>query len=357
MTLGTRAIASLAPDFQVRINGAELPRAAANDLIAATVHEDVNAASMFTLQLINWDLTQLRVTWADDDLFAEGNEVDVRMGYVDNLAPMMVGEIAGLEPEFCAGEVPTLTVRGYDRRHRLLRGRKVRTFAQMKDSDIASQVAAGQALTAQVQDTGVTLDYVLQHNQTDLEFLQDRARRIGYEVVVEDKTLHFRRRRTAQAEALTLAPDADLLEFYPRLSTLAQSAQVAVRGWSPRDKAPLVGEARAGDEATQMGGDTTGPEAVRAAFDDGGTASVDHPVFSQAEADQIASGRFNDMALAYISGEGKCIGRTDLRAGSVVRIDGVGRRFSGLYYVTSATHTYSPSSGYRTAFTVRRNAT
>jgi phage protein D len=36
-----------------------------------------------------------------------------------------------------------------------------------------------------------------------------------------------------------------------------------------------------------------------------------------------------------------------------VRIDGLGTRFSGEYAVTAATHTYQPSTGYRTDFCVR----
>ena len=106
-----------------------------------------------------------------------------------------------------------------------------------------------------------------------------------------------------------------------------------------------------------MGGSTIGPASAENAFGPTSTAWVNQPVFSQAEADQIALGQFKTMALAYISAEGMCIGRTDLRAGTVVKIEGLGRRFSGLYYVTSTTHTYSPSRGYRTAFTARRNAT
>lgn len=353
----TRNGQTLAPEIRARINGVDLPPRAVADLMTAAVHEDVAAPGMFTLQLGNWDMAGLKVTWSDDDLFAEGNAVEIQMGYVDRLATLMVGEITGLEPEFCAGAPPTLIVRGYDRRHRLLRGRKTRSFRQVKDSDIASRIAGDLGLTAQVEDTAVTLDYVLQHNQTDLEFLQERAGRIGYEIVVEDKTLYFRPHQNATSEVLTLAHDQDLIEFYPRLTTLTQVGQMAVRGWSPRDKAAIVGHAGAGDETTTMGGATSGPAAADNAFGPTRSASVDRPVFSQAEADQIALGRFNDMALAYISGAGICTGRTDLRAGTVIKIEGLGERFSGLYYVTSTTHGYSTRQGYRTAFTVRRNAT
>ena len=119
----------------------------------------------------------------------------------------------------------------------------------------------------------------------------------------------------------------------------------------------MVGQADDGDQRSTMGGTLGGPSASASAFGNTSAASVVQPVSTQAEADQIARGRFNEMALAYISGEGVAVGRTDLRAGSVVRIEGLGRRFSGQYYVTSTVHSYTPTQGYRTAFTVRRNAT
>ena len=63
------------------------------------------------------------------------------------------------------------------------------------------------------------------------------------------------------------------------------------------------------------------------------------------------------MALNYVEGHGICIGEPKLRAGVLVQIEGVGRRFSGSYYVTSTEHSYRPGTGYRTAVGVRRNAT
>jgi phage protein D len=227
----------------------------------------------------------------------------------------------------------------------------------VKDSDIAGRLASGAGLTADATDTGVTLDYVLQNNLTDLEFLQERAGRIGYEVVVQERTLYFRPRRHTQAATLTLTVGADLLRFAPRLTTLTQVGEVAVRAWSPQDKAGWLGQAGAGSEVTTMGGSTRGPAATNRAFGEASRPVVDRPVSSQAEADEVARGLFNEMALAYVTGEATCDGRTDLRAGNVVEIAGAGERFSGFYYVTSAMHLYSAASGYQTTFTFRRNAT
>jgi phage protein D len=278
------------------------------------------------------------------------------LGYVDDLETLLIGEITALEPEFVFNRLPSLTARGNDRRHRLQRGRKTRTFVQQKDSDIASQIASEAGLTAQAEDSGTVHDYILQANQTDLEFLRERAERLQYEAVVEDKTLFFRPVANAQSEVLTLRMDDDLLEFYPRLSSAGQVTEVTVRSWSPKDKKELVGQAKAGDEVSTMGGQESGAALVDGAFGAAVELLSANPVATQAEADQLAKARFNHQVLDLISGEGVCWGRTDLRAGKVIKVEGVGQRFSGQYYVTAAVHRYTPEGGYRTHFTVRRNA-
>ena len=153
-------------------------------------------------------------------------------------------------------------MRGYDRSHRLHKGRKTRTFLQQKDSEIAEQIAGEVGLTGEVVDSKVTHDYVLQANQSDMDFLQERARRLQYEVVVEDKTLHFRPVGNAESELLTITLDDDLLEFSPRLSAMRQVSEVAVRGWDPKEKKEIVGQAKIGDEVSTMGGNTSGGSAL-----------------------------------------------------------------------------------------------
>ncbi len=348
---------TLTPELRVRIADRDLPVEVAADLIVATVVDDVNANGMFNISLYCWDEIQTKVKWIDDDIFTEGNAAEVQMGYRDNLETLFYGEITGLESEFPAEAPPTLTVRGYDRRHRLTARRKTRTFLGMRDSEIANQVAEDWSLRPEVEDTGVILDYVIQHNQTDLEFLQGRAQRIGYEIVVEDRTLYFRRRRNDGSAVLTLRREVELLDFHVRLTTVGQVEEISIRGWSPKNKEEIVARTVTGSEGSLMSGSNSGPAAARQVVRESGSVAVDQPVQDQSEADQLADGWFREMALRHVIGEGMCIGRPDLRAGTLVEIEGLGQRFSGSYYVTSTEHIYRPNTGYRTAFTVRRNAT
>ena len=239
-----------------------------------------------------------------------------------------------------------------------MRKRNTGSFVNMKDSDIASQIAGNNGLKPDVTDTKVTMAYVLQHNQTDLEFLRQRANRIGYEVGVSDQTLYFRPRQNNGKEVLTLSREVELLEFYPRLSTIGQLENVSVQGWDPKKKEPVHADSQVGDADSLVSASVTGPAMVRKAFPgDSGGISTHLAVGSQAEADQLAKGWFKEMSLRYVVGDGVTIGTPELRAGTLINIEGLGKRFSGRYYVTGTDHSYKPARGYRTAFSVRRDAT
>ena len=306
-----------------------MPNEAAADLIKVSVLDDVDAPGMFTITIVAWDTTQMKAKWIDNALFREGNPVEIAFGYRDKTWASLSGEITGLEADFPEVEPPTLTVRGYDRRHRLMRSRRTRSFTKCKDSDIVSQLASDAGLRPNVEDSKVMLPYVLQHNQTDLEFLAMRARRINYEVVVKDRDLHFRPRKIDNAAELTLHREVELVEFRPRLTTLGQVPQLEVRGWDPAKKQEIVGHAGTGDEPKLMTGSNSGPSATQRAFGTPKSVRVTSPVQSQDEADEMAKRGFAEMALGYIRADGVCIGEPRMHAGTVVKIEGIGDRFSG----------------------------
>ena len=116
---------TLAPEMAIKVNGADLRVAAAADLIAVDVLDDVDAPGMFSLTVAAWDTAQMKPKWIDDSLFAVGGAVEIGVGYRNDVVALMQGEITGLEPDFPQDGPPTLTVRGHDRRHRLMRARQM----------------------------------------------------------------------------------------------------------------------------------------------------------------------------------------------------------------------------------------
>lgn len=345
----------LIPQPQVKVDGRPLTTAQSG-LRRVTVTTEVNVPSMFTLELTNSDLLPGEKRWADDKLFNIGNPVEIRATNPSGKL-LIEGEITGLEPEYYQDQVPTLVVRGYDRRHRLMRGQKTRSFTDMKDSDIARQVAQIAGLQVAATDTRLQLDYVLQYNQSDLAFLQTRASRIGYELTMEGKQLGFHPITEPQGSYPTVKlvfPDA-LQRFSPRLTSLNQVGEVQVNSWDAIGKMAIKSRSAVDGPSVKLG-DVSGAKEAAKSFGQASQLRVDQPVVNRGEADQMARGQFIQRALEYVTGEGQCRGDPDLQAGCIVDIQGVGKRFGGRYYVIAATHIFGPHQGYTTEFSVKRNA-
>jgi hypothetical protein len=80
-------------------------------------------------------------------------------------------------------------------------------------------------------------------------------------------------------------------------------------------------------------------------------------VHSQSEADDLARSICDDIAGGFLESEGLCYGQPRLKPGAMVELGNLGKRFSGKYQVTSTTHTYTPSEGYTTQFSVSGKST
>ena len=134
---------------------------------------------------------------------------------------------------------PMLTVRGYDKSHRLFREMVSKSYLNKKDSDLATEIAQSAGLTAQVDQTQTVYDHIFQDNLSDLSFLMRRAWRIGYECYLDDGTLYFCRPPSSPAE-LTLEWGKDLVSFHPRLSLAEQVDEVIVKGWNPESQEAIA---------------------------------------------------------------------------------------------------------------------
>jgi len=344
------------PDLKILVDGSELPLEVDLDIREVIVADYAEGASWFSVHLSSLNSDTQELKYIDEPLFKEGTKVEVKLGYDNNLTSLIQGEVTALEPMFNMDEAITFRVHGYDSLHRFRRGKKTKSYLEMKDSQIAQQIASNLGLSAQVVDTQVVHDYILQQNQSDIDFLMERARLIRYELVVEDTTLHFRPAANDESEVISLEYGLTLQSFYPRLSTLSQVSEVLVQGWDPKTKKAIVGKAGSGDEISKMNGADLGATITENAFFKSQKVIVEQPVFTEGEANQIAKSSFNEMTVEFVSGEGEAVGDADIRAGEVIELKGLGERFSGFYYVTCAKHIIDPE-GYITQFTVERNAT
>ena len=105
-----------------------------------------------------------------------------------------------------------------------MRSRKQRAFLNKTISDIARQIAGEYSLSARSGSSGGPLDFVLQNNETDWDFLWRLAKRVGFEVTLDGTTLCFDKPDGSAAEIELAYPD-DLHAFRPRITSVQQVEQ------------------------------------------------------------------------------------------------------------------------------------
>ena len=356
------------PTFQIQVNGSHLQADVSKNIQHLEVVSKPDTLDTFTFTLTN-ALPTMRWTHTDDaQLFVPGHSVRIAMGYVDDIYEMMDGEITQVSPTFPDSGVPTVVISGHSRMHRLRGENKTRTFQKTTPKQIVEQIGQDAGLDVQSDDVNLQLDYVMQGNKSDLDFLKELAKSVHCELLVRASTLIFRKAREAYPKSFTLvwfgpqesfapAPDTmPLKSFMPTMDTLEPPTNVQYRAYDMKQKKAFVSNANTANQSSLMGGNQTAAQATQNYFNL--TRTVVHvttPFLSQDEGDRYSKSAFNAKAMGFISGQATTIGIPELLSGKVVELLGLGPLFNGCYYIEQATHTID-ESGYNTSFTVKRNS-
>jgi phage protein D len=360
-----------APNFKVEVEGRELDPESKGDVLGVKVTMDLDNLTSFDLTVNNWDDKSFGFKYSDTTIFDVGNRVHVRMGYADDLRFMASGIISALTPKFPESGPPTLGITGVDAmlklRDRKPVGSDVKKFVDRYDWQIAQEVGARNKLDVKVTQKGPRQPLVIQKNQDDAQFLMERAKRIDFDCYIRidpetgRDTLYFisptDARDGSTIRTYVFEWGKSLINFNPKLTIGKQVGKVTVRGWDPRTKQPITYTAGPDDlpKAAGGGGGDSGPEVAGKRLGDKQDIIVDQPVSTIEEARELAMSRMRERAYDYLTGSGQTIGLPDLRPGDNVELVGLGKRFSGSYYVTKVEHTLG-ASGYLTQFDVRRCA-
>ncbi|MFN8529057.1 MAG: VgrG-related protein [Anaerolineae bacterium] len=334
----------------IKIDGAYLADTVMDKLLDLEVDTSLYVPTMFTLRFHDDKLDLV-----DGSNFALGKKVIVELpNPAQNNALVSVGEgeIVAISPEYSENFTMILTIRAYHIMHRLNRGTKSRVFLNQSDSDMVSKILQENGIPAgTVTSTTPTHKYVIQHNQTDMEFLHDRARRQGFELIgTPDGKVSF---RAAQSDSamVTVKWGQELRSFRPHLTGSEQVGSVEVRSWDVAQKRAITATANStgASPSTGYGQGTASATKFGAAPK---LIEIHQPLMTTAEATKLATSLLNEVGAGFLEAEGVAFGHSGIMAGKKVKIEKVGTNFSGTYVVSAATHRYSHATGYDTYFMV-----
>lgn len=372
------------PDFQIQINGDNIPVALRASISSLNYQDGLEGADRVEITLAN---EQLR--WLDHPLLQVDNGFKLRIGYAGTpLEEVFVGEITGVEPTFPNGGMPTLKIVAQDFLQRLTKGSKDRSFSlsipsvgnfPLPDVVAASLVSATNLLIPNPDPIGGALSILItlattiaadspsgqqgglrRQTGSDFEFLSQVSRENGWEMFIDHTMeprgyiLRFKFLVQDYSPSVTLKWGESLMDFTPRLTTVGDVAGISARVWISSLKIELVL--------------IVSWDFDRAAFDvqiyPNLMGDIDEDVGANKKTLAIAP---TSPALApqhilkellprlnnRLTGSGSSIGNPNIKAGAVINLEGLGEQFSGLYRITSATHSID-SGGWRTSWQVRQ---
>ncbi len=386
-----------APAFDLRINGRPLPAELRSAITSIRYQDGLNAADRVEIGIANPDLRWLQshirglgfqpfptgvrlgpvgtLSATGEGEFDMDNKVELSLGYVpDALEQVFEGEVTGVGVSFPNGGMPTMTLTAHDYLHRLGEGTAARGFGPLADALVAVILSAENLLFPLIDpavmavSTAMTaLNIIFKgtgtkqggpgRGESDLDLLKRIAASYDADFWVEGDVLYLARFIPKEySPRLTLRWGESLMDFSPQVSTVGQVAAVSMKftlrelrlnflvtvGWDFDREALVVsilpGEAAKGAKAV------SGPALT----------IVDQPISSPADIANSALVILRQLRQKLnkrLTGSGTAVGDPSIRAGAMIRIEGLGPDFSGDYRVSSATHSID-SGGYKTTFEV-----
>lgn len=298
----------------------------------------------------------------DTDLVNHGNILEVTWGYPGNMSPprqVVIAKVTGFQ---------VLTVECLNRGLLMNKVVKSTTYENTSRSKIVQQIAQANGFGPEkqhIEDTSSVHAHVTQGRLTDAQFLKRLAHLEGFIFFVDYDGLHFHSRRFNQQPHREFTwyfqPDeGDEIEAIAfDLDPGVKWGKLKVKGYDPFTKKHFTTSSSNAD--TPREGAAPNVELIDLAT---GAISGLQSLVSEtvqpsavpggaAGAQKHADGKLTHGMQETLKMTLTAVGDPQMVAKSIVNVKGIGRRFSGPWYVQSIKHTVG--SGYKMAIKLMRD--
>ncbi|MBD1836290.1 phage late control D family protein [Cyanobacteria bacterium FACHB-472] len=331
------------------------------NLVSFEVELDDELAAMFRLHIAIALQPDGSWTHLDDEQFRVWQPITITAGLESGTQELISGYITHVKPSFAPDITQcTLEVWGMDGSVLMDREEKLKDWPNKKDSDIAAEIFSQYGFTPETEDTVVIHDEAISttiQRETDIQFLRRLALRNGFECYVEGKTGYFRSPKLD-------APPQPVLAVHFGDETNVQQFSLEVNALTPANVAMFQVDRATKEildvttETSQQPalGETDASGLLTAGMNPGVVVVGGVVATGQPEMNALCQGLY-DQGSWFVTGVGE-VAANDyghvLRARQTVTIKGIGETYSGIYYVTHVTHSFT-TEGYTQSFRMKRN--
>ena len=318
-------------------------------LRACSVREAEGGLSALSLTLSNWGAVGggIGLLFDAGGPVALGSTLKLYLGETSAPRALFEGQVHAIEATASVGTPPEIGLLAEDRLFAARLARRSAVYPELSVADVVRRIAERLGLRADIGDLGSAVGTWAQLNESDLAFLRRLLARHDADLQLSGDALQVRRIADRERGALRLSLYSQLQQVRVIADLADQATEVSVGGFDAASGQPFQARSRGAD---------AGPGSGRSG------ASLLQPLQprsehlaplacrNEAEARALADAAFDGRARRFVRLHGSTEGNAELRVGSVVEVDGIGRRFDNRYAVIEATHRWDLQRGYQTEF-------
>jgi Rhs element Vgr protein len=276
-----------------------------------------------------------RFALSEGELFAPGAAITIKVGYGSAEDEIFSGVVIRHGVRIGPFGRGRLVVDCRDKAVAMTVGRKCANYVDQSDADILTKLIGAHGLQSDVAATTVTHKELVQYDVSDWDFLLARAEANGLVALVDAGKVTVASPVTSGEAVLGVAYGVDLIEFDGELDARSQLAAVTSVAWDPATQAVLEQEAKPPTLNAQGNLDAAALAKVVAldSYRMHTAATLDtEGLKAWAAARQLRAG------LARVRGHLRFRGSALAKPGTLLDVQGVGKRFDGAAWLSAVTH-------------------
>ncbi|MDG5814098.1 phage baseplate assembly protein V [Chitinispirillales bacterium ANBcel5] len=241
-----------------------------------------------------------------------------------------------------SGEVVTL--RAYDSLYKMRKKQKCRSHSNLTCSDIIAEIAAEYTILVNAEKSGPHFPYIIQYQQSDLDFITSISQRTGFYFYLKNETLEFFLPELKE-EPKILTRGKNLLECTIECNGTKSYDSFETFGWNPFRVSEHKGRAENSPSSSDIARNFSNLK------EDAPSLATYHiPLFDNEHADSLSNSIGNRSQGTEVTITGVAEGDPELFPGSAIKIEGVQKMFSATHILTEVLHQIDVHSGFITKF-------
>jgi Rhs element Vgr protein len=319
--------------FAVLIDGSELPREI--QISQMYVYKEINRVPLAKLVVLDGNVASENFEVSSSDHFIPGKEIELQAGYHNDLKTIFKGIITRQNIKIRANGQSALVVDAQDKAVKMTIARNSRFFYDVKDSDIIEELIDNHSIEKAIQSTDFAHVQMVQYDATDWDFMVARAEANNMLCFVSDGKIEVKKADFSGDPVVDLTFGANLIELDGELDSRTQINTIKANSWDQGASEIIETEAE-GEDLSAIGNLSFGDLAAAVSPEE---EILRHGAqLPDQELQKLADNQKHRRQLAHVKGRAKFQGIETVLPGAMIRINGVGDRFSGNVFVSGVRH-------------------